>query len=151
MSGRDIASIPRVAERSHSERIALRMIGLSPSRAKDVMGSYDPSSGTLTIVKYSKGEQGDSYVNSKWEMQREPYKGDVVNAYNDGPPTPGAKPMGPFYELESSSPARELAPGQRISHTQTTIHFQGDSSAIDKIARRVLGVPLATIETAFRQ
>lgn len=125
-------------------------IGLSPSRAKDVMGSYDPASRTLTIVKYSKGETGDSYVNSKWEIQREPYKGDVVNAYNDGPPSPGAKPMGPFYELESSSPARELEPGQYIQHTQTTFHFQGNKPALDAVAMRILGVPIADIEAAFR-
>ncbi|HEU5148814.1 MAG TPA: DUF6786 family protein [Chryseosolibacter sp.] len=124
-------------------------IGLSPSRAKDVMGSYDPTSRTLTIVKYSKGEPGDSYVNSKWEIQREPYKGDVVNAYNDGPPSPGAKPMGPFYELESSSPARELEPGQHIEHTQTTFHFQGEKAALDAIALRILGVAIADIEGAF--
>lgn len=125
-------------------------IGLSPTRAKDVMGSYDPLSRTLTIVQYSKGEPGDSYVNSKWEIQREPYKGDVVNAYNDGPPSPGAKPMGPFYELESSSPGRELEPGQHIQHTQTTFHFQGEQKALDKIAMRTLGVSIADIEAAFR-
>ena len=125
-------------------------IGLSPARAKDVMGSYDPASRTLTIVKYSKGEVGDSYVNSKWELQREPYKGDVVNAYNDGPPSPGAKPMGPFYELESSSPARELEPGQHIQHTQTTFHFQGEKASLDAIALHILGVHIADIEAAFR-
>ena len=86
-------------------------IGLSPSRSKDVMGSYDAASKTLTIVKFSKGAATDEYVNSKWEIQKQPFKGDVANAYNDGPPSPGAKPMGPFYELESSSPAKELNPG----------------------------------------
>ena len=125
-------------------------IGLSPARAKEVMGSYDPASKTLTIVKYSKGSPGDSYVNSKWEIQREPYKGDVVNAYNDGPPSPGAKPMGPFYELESSSPARALQPGEHIEHTQTTYHFQGSEAALNAIATRVLGVGIAEIDAAFR-
>lgn len=124
-------------------------IGLSPARAEDVMGSYDAASATLTIVRYSKGQPGDSYVNSKWEIQREPYKGDVVNAYNDGPPSPGAKPMGPFYELESSSPARELEPGQHVEHTQTTFHFQGERTALDAIAKRILGVSIADIEGAF--
>ena len=45
-----------------------------------------------------------------WEMQREPFKGDVINSYNDGPPAPGKPPLGPFYELETSSPALSLSP-----------------------------------------
>lgn len=124
-------------------------IGLSPSRAKDVMGSYDRGSKTLTIVKFSKGEPTDVYVNSKWEMQKEPYRGDVANAYNDGPPSPGAKPMGPFYELESSSPARALNPGEKIRHIQTTFHFQGDERAIDRVATQILGASVAEINAAF--
>lgn len=124
-------------------------IGLSPARAKDVMGSYDPVSRTLTIVKYSKGAPGDDYVNSKWEIQETPFKGDVVNAYNDGPPSPGEKPMGPFYELESSSPAKELAPGESILHTQTTFHFQGHEENLDAVSRELLGVSLREIDAAF--
>ncbi len=124
-------------------------IGLNPLRSKDVMGSYDPASKTLTIVKFSKGNPTDEYVNSKWEIQKYPYKGDVANAYNDGPPSPGAKPMGPFYELESSSPAKELNPGEKITHTQTTFHFQGDEKAIDRLARQTLGVSISDINAAF--
>jgi hypothetical protein len=126
-------------------------IGLSPRRAKGVMGSYDAESRTLTIVQYTPGREDDVYVNSKWELQRDPYSGDVVNAYNDGPPSPGAKPMGPFYELESSSPARELQPGERLEHTQTTFHFQGDKAALDSLSARVLGVTIAEITAAFGQ
>ena len=125
-------------------------IGLSPQRAKDVMGSYDPAAKTLTIVKYSKGADQDVYVNSKWEIQKQPFKGDVINAYNDGPPAPGAKPMGPFYELESSSPARELQSGQHIEHTQTTYHFQGDERALSDIASEVLGVSISEVRSAFK-
>lgn len=123
-------------------------IGLTPGRARDVLGSYDPATGTLTIVKYSKGEPDDVYVNSKWEIQKDPYNGDVVNAYNDGP-RPGAKPLGPFYELESSSPARELEPGTGIRHVQTTFHFQGSETALDPLAKSVLGVSIAEIKAAF--
>lgn len=124
-------------------------IGLSPARAKDVMGSYDPFTKTLTIVKYSKGEPDADYVNSKWEIQRQPFKGDVVNAYNDGPPAPGVPPMGPFYELESSSPAMELNPGERIAHTQTTFHFQGPEHALDSLANRIFGASVRDIQSAF--
>lgn len=125
-------------------------IGLSPRRAKDVMGSYDSASETLTIVKYSKGKPTDIYVNSKWEFQLEPFKGDVVNAYNDGPPGPGLKPMGPFYELESSSYTTELQPGESITHTQTTFHFKGEKESINRLSKEVLGVSIAEIISAFK-
>jgi len=71
-------------------------IGLSPQRAKSVCGSYDGVNKVLTIVQYNKPEGALDYVNSMWELQDEPYKGDVVNSYNDGPAEPGAKPLGPF-------------------------------------------------------
>jgi hypothetical protein len=124
-------------------------IGLSPARAKDILASYDAATKTLTVVKFTKPEGSNDYVNSKWEIQTEPFKGDVVNSYNDGPPTRDAKPLGPFYELESSSPAKELKPGERIVHTQTTIHLQGNEAAIDKLTRSVLGVSVEEIKGAF--
>lgn len=124
-------------------------IGLSPKRARDVMGSYDAETKTLTIVTFTKGKPEDDYVNSKWEIQAQPFKGDVVNAYNDGPPSPGAKPMGPFYELESSSPALELNPGEHVEHRQTTFHFQGEERFLDEVARPLLGVSIAEIRSAF--
>jgi len=124
-------------------------IGLSPARAKDVLGSYDAESQTLTIVKYSKPEGVSDYVNSLWEMQEEPYKGDVVNSYNDGPPEPGKKPLGPFYELETSSPALALKAGESGTHIQQTYHFEGDEVALDGIARQLLGVSLEEIKGAF--
>jgi hypothetical protein len=84
-----------------------------------------------------------------WEIQEQPYSGDVVNSYNDGPPEPGAKPLGPFYELETSSPAVELAAGEAITHLHRTIHFQGPRDQLDRIALAVLDVSLDQIEDAF--
>jgi hypothetical protein len=84
-----------------------------------------------------------------WEVQEAPYAGDVVNSYNDGPPEPGAEPLGPFYELETSSPAMELAPGEAIRHSHRTFHFSGAEQALGGIAQSVLGVSLSQIENAF--
>lgn len=123
-------------------------IGLSPKRATDVLGSYDEESRTLTIVKYNKPQTTD-YVNSAWEIQEKPFGGDVVNSYNDGPPSPGAKPMGPFYELETSSPALELKQNESVNHIQTTYHFQGDEKNLDKVSVHVLRVKLSQIKEAF--
>ena len=124
-------------------------IGLSPHRAKEVLGSYDATHGVLTVVQYNQPAEPVDYVNSVWELQEEPYGGDVVNSYNDGPPAPGAAPLGPFYELETSSPAAALAPGRSILHTHRTFHFTGSQSDLDRLAREVLGVSLAQIEAAL--
>jgi hypothetical protein len=120
-------------------------IGFSPHRALSVLGSYDSSRNLLTIVRYDKPEGVTDYVNSMWEIQEEPYAGDVVNSYNDGPPEPGAEPLGPFYELETSSPAAALAPGASLSHPHRTFHFTGPSGQLDIIAQEVLGVTLGEI------
>lgn len=117
-------------------------IGLTPSRAKTVAGSYDAENHILTIVQYSKPEGIPDYVNALWELQDEPYRGDVVNAYNDGPPAPGKKPLGPFYELETSSPAFALKVGESGTHIQQTYHFEGAEDQLNEIAFKVLGVDL---------
>jgi hypothetical protein len=117
-------------------------IGLSAARAGSVLGSWDRAHGVLTIVQFTRPDQPAPYVNSMWEIQKEPYAGDAVNSYNDGPPEPGQKPLGPFYELETSSPAAALSPGETAVHVHRTIHLTGDRDALDLVARHVLGVGL---------
>ena len=125
-------------------------IGLPPARATPVAGSWDPDLGLLTIVQYeSPGPAVTDYVNSMWEIQAKPFGGDVINSYNDGPTTPGGKALGGFYEIETSSPALALKPGETGSHTSRTIHLEGERTALDAVARRVLGVGLDEIEAAF--
>ncbi|MFH1718432.1 MAG: DUF6786 family protein [Planctomycetota bacterium] len=124
-------------------------IGLSPQRSKPILGSYDAVNKVLTIVQYNKPTDTTDYVNSMWELQDEPYKGDVVNSYNDGPAEPGAKPLGPFYELETSSPAAALEPGQTISHIHRTFHLQGPEADLDPIAKATLGVGIDEIKSAL--
>jgi len=85
-----------------------------------------------------------------WEKQAEPFSGDVINSYNDGPLGPGKPPLGPFYELETSSPALALAPNQTYTHVSRTMHFQGDEADLDPIARRAFGVGLDAIKTALK-
>ena len=127
-------------------------IGIPPGRAKGVCGSYDAARGILTVVRYNQAKQAVSqpYVRSQWKNHEHPYAGDVINAYNDGPPEPGAKPLGPFYELESSSPAAPLLPAQSITHIQSTVHFEGTPEQLDPICQAEFGVSLAEIAEAFR-
>jgi hypothetical protein len=125
-------------------------IGISPRRSRGVLGSYDAASKVLTIVQFNQPDGVTDYVNSLWKLQDDPYAGDAANSYNDGPPAPGAKPLGPFYELESSSPAAALASGGSLSHVHRTIHLSGADSALDAVARATLGVSIAEIEAGLK-
>ena len=128
-------------------------IGISPRRVLPFCGSYDAGNRVLTIVHLTLPENPaeHSYVNSMWEIQKDPYAGDVVNSYNDGPASPGAKPFGPFYELETSSPGAILNPGESLRHVHSTIHLQGEEKDLDPIARKIFGVGLAEVKQAFSQ
>ncbi|MBC7361797.1 MAG: hypothetical protein H5U06_05900 [Candidatus Aminicenantes bacterium] len=126
-------------------------IGVPPRRALPFLGSYDSANKVLTIVHLTIPENPTDYVNSMWEIQKDPYAGDVVNSYNDGPAAPGAKPLGPFYELESSSPGAALNPGESLRHVHTTIHIQGEEKDLDTIAQKIFGVSLDEIKKAFEK
>jgi hypothetical protein len=124
-------------------------IGIGPRRAKPWLGSYAAERQILTLVRYNQPQGVEAYVNSMWELQDKPFAGDVINSYNDGPPEPGAKPLGPFYELETSSPAADLAPDQTLRHVHQTFHLSGSERVLDRIAQEVLGVGLQEIEKAL--
>jgi hypothetical protein len=126
-------------------------IGLSPLRALASAGSYDSSGHVLTLVQYTRPQGALDYVNSMWEIQEQPFKGDVINSYNDGPPAPDKPPLGPFYELETSSPALVLPPGQSYTHVHRTFHLVGPEGDLDRIARAALNVRLADIAAAFTE
>jgi hypothetical protein len=125
-------------------------IGLSHSRAQPVAGSYDAAGHVLTLLQYTRPIDPAGYVNSMWEIQPEPYKGDVINSYNDGPPAPGKPPLGPFYEIESSSPALDLSPGKHYTHVHRTFHLVGPEADLDRIAHATLKVGVADMANAFR-
>jgi hypothetical protein len=120
-------------------------IGLSPSRSRPVAGSYTRSEQRLTVIRYSVPTEPRPYVNSKWELQTEPYAGDLFNSYNHGTLEAGKLAEVRFYELESSSPGAALAPGASLGHEQQTFHFVGEEPALDQIATRVLGISLSLI------
>ena len=122
-------------------------VGIAPAIAENMVGSYDPDKHVLTLVKFDLAGS-EAYVNSKWETQREPYHGDAVNAYNDGPQADGSQ-LGPFYELESSSPAAELKPGEKLTHRHTTLHLERDEDELNRVAERVLGVKLLDLKQLF--
>ena len=118
-------------------------IGISPLRALPMAASYDAANKVLTIVKFTLPRNNIDYVNSLWQIQDEPYKGDALNAYTDGPVN--GKQMGKFYELEGSSPAMELLPGSSQTHVQKTTHLKGSEADLNAISLQLFGVPLKKI------
>ena len=123
-------------------------IGLPAGSARDVCGSYDPAARVLNILKYSVPAGPCDYVNSQWGPQEDAFGGDVINSYNDGPTETGVV-MGPFYEIETSSPGAALAPGETLTHTQYTMHLEGAPSDLEPVVRTVFGVSLKTIVSQF--
>lgn len=115
-------------------------IGIAPQSARPVAGSYEPGKGVLTLVQFDLNPAGD-YLKSAWKLHQQPYQGDVLNAYNDGPLADGGQ-LGPFYELESNSAVRPLKRGERLVHHHRTVHVEGSRDALQRVARTVLGVDL---------
>ncbi len=123
-------------------------IGISPKRAKSILGSFDAKNNILTIVEVILPKEERKYVNSAWELQDDPFSGDVINSYNDGPLEDGSQ-MGPFYEIETSSPALALKSGESYTHIQRTYHFEGSVEKLDILAKKLLGVSIKEINKQF--
>ncbi len=91
-------------------------IGLSQRRARNVLGSIDFAAGVLTLVQFTMPDDParQVYLNNMCELpQAEPFRGDVANAYNDGP-----KAHGEAYGEHSTRsrpyrPPRSSAPASR--------------------------------------
>ncbi|MCX8491678.1 MAG: hypothetical protein ORN54_11480 [Cyclobacteriaceae bacterium] len=119
-------------------------VGISPQRALPWVCSYDAANQVLTLAQFTLPTETKEYVNSLWEQQKEPYKGDAVNSYNDGPLEKGGQ-LGKFYEIESSSPAAALKPNESIKHIHRTIHIQGSKASLEKIVSKALSIKLSDI------
>ncbi len=122
-------------------------LGIKPSFAKPMLGSYDSHNKVLTVTMFEP-DSSAKYLNQEWNTTKPSFSGDAVNAYNDGPLADGSQ-MGPFYEIESVSPAAFLKPGQSISHKHSVYHFTGDETSLNTIAQKLLGVSLDEIKQAF--
>lgn len=125
-----------------ADALGLNKIGILPQHTKNVMGSYSKENNLLNIVTFSFPNDG-VFVNSLPE-NKAPYCGDVINIFN-GNVDDALGHNWPFYEFESSSVAKELKPGERITHIQSTYHFEGNYTALNEISKNVLGVNLNEI------
>lgn len=122
-------------------------LGINRAYAKPIAGSYDTQNHILTIVMFEVNAAA-RYLNQEWNTEKSPFSGDAVNAYNDGPLTDGTQ-MGPFYEIESVSPAAFLKTNQSLSHKHSVYHFTGNEQSLNEIAKKYFGVGLEEIKKAF--
>jgi hypothetical protein len=122
-------------------------LGILPKSALSIAGSYDRQHSVLTIIMFDLDDRA-RYLNQQWTTMKPPFSGDAVNAYNDGPLSDGSQ-MGPFYEIESVSPAGFLKAGESITHQHTVFHFLGSEKELDVICRKLLGTSLDQIGKSF--
>ena len=122
-------------------------IGTSQRRGRNVLGSVDFRLGALTLAQFTMPDDpaAELYMNNMWEVpQAEPYTGDVANAYNDGPNETGEQ-LGAFCEIESLSPAAELATGESLVHRHRTLHVRADATTLGALTKEILGVDLDAV------
>ena len=122
-------------------------LGLNGKRVKPVAGNYDPDAKRLTIVMFDVDKDA-TYLNQEWNPAKDPLTGDAMNAYNDGPLDDGSI-MGPFFELESVSPAAFLRPNESLSHQHAVFNFAGEEAQLTKITEKLLGVSIQEIKSVF--
>jgi uncharacterized protein DUF6786 len=115
-------------------------VGILRNRARNVMAAFDPDTQVFTLVVFTPVVENAPYVDEQWTADGDPFYGDVVNAYSHGGPEK-------FFELESSSPALELEPGEGYTHTVTTLHFRfAEESQLAAAVRLSLDLDWATIK-----
>ena len=124
-------------------------IGIPPGAASSIAGSYDPNKQTLTLTVFDI-HPAAPYLNMEWTTEKPAFSGDAVNAYNDGPLEDG-RLLGPFYELESVSPAAFLAPGQSIFHYHSVFHLTGSEDLLDAVCKKTLGISLQEVKKAMEE
>jgi hypothetical protein len=118
-------------------------LGILAKKAKPIAGSYDGENKVLTIIQSDVDNQA-RYLNQEWNITKPSFCGDAVNAYNDGPLADGTQ-MGPFYEIESVSPAAFLKPNASLFHKHSVFHFTGDEKDLNEIAIKMLCTSLDTL------
>ena len=123
-------------------------LGIVPQSVLPFAGSYDATNNVLTITSFTVDNTAQ-YLNQEWNTSKPVFSGDAMNAYNDGPLADGSQ-MGPFYEIESVSPAAALSPGKSFLHDHNVFHFSGNKNQLNNISKKVLGVSLDEIQKVFQ-
>jgi len=122
-------------------------LGIKPNKAKPIAGSYDAENKVLTVIQFEVDGQ-KKYLNQEWNTAKPSFSGDAVNAYNDGPLGNGSQ-MGPFYEIESVSPAAFLKGHESLLHKHAVFHFTGNEKQLSDLSLQLLGISVRELNTFF--
>ncbi len=112
-------------------------IGIPPSMAPSIYGCYAKDKKRLSIVQYQQNTD-ELYFNSEVTIQENPYRGEVIPIYNNGPMDFSTPKEASFFELESTSPMRELLPNESIEHFHRVYHFEGEEEELNRISQQLL-------------
>jgi hypothetical protein len=126
-------------------------LGVSADRVSPLIGSWDPDRKVLSVISFNlPASAPNGYNNNLWEIQDDPYAGDVINCYNDGINDSGeGMTKDGFFEIETVSPALALAPGEGYTHIQRTVRMEGNRENLSAVANSLFGVDLEQIESQF--
>ena len=116
-------------------------IGIPKNLAPYIYGCYSKEKNRLTIVQYC--QTSDTlYSNSYVNIQKSPYKGEVIPIYNNGTMDYSPTNTASFFELESTSAMKELKPLDTLKHWHRFYHFSGTEKQLNAISKKILGLSL---------
>ncbi|TNJ46578.1 hypothetical protein KFZ70_14195 [Tamlana fucoidanivorans] len=116
-------------------------IGIPNLYAPSVYGCYSKSKNQLTIVQFKK-TQDTLFSNSHATVQNNPYRGEVIPIYNNGPMDLSIAESNGFFELESTSSFKALLPSESLNHYHRIYHFSGNESVLNRLSTDLLGISL---------
>lgn len=122
-------------------------IGLPAGRDTGLCGSYDAVSHHLTLVRCRRSAAGDRYVESRWGAQADPFGGDVVNAYNDGPTETG-EVMGRSMKSKPRRRRPSCGPARRCAHAGG-FPPAGGEALLEELLRDLVPGGLRAVKEAF--
>lgn len=114
-------------------------IGVPWDLSTGLFGCVDLIQTRITIVQHSVTTDG-LYFNSHVSVQDDPYQGEAISVFNNGPMDLTIEREHSFFELESTSTMKELEPGESLEHLHTVYHFDGSEEQISAISESLLGV-----------
>jgi hypothetical protein len=123
-------------------------VGIKRDRATGRLGSYNPDDTHLIIVDHDFYPELE-YTSGYWRQYENPFDGDALSVYIDGPEWSGG-PEGVSYELETMSPALFLRSGDAFTYRNRTFHIRGDGESVGQVCRRSLGPTLDQLEEFVR-
>ena len=120
-------------------------IGVSPYRSEGIALSYDSLNNILTVILYIKPSGKRAYLANSWRRSAQPFDGDAISVYNNGPLARTSASAERYYEISTYSPALNLAKGKSQFHLQRTFHFNGSEYDLGLIAYKLAGISIGQL------